>query len=156
LAGELSPAPRQNYFSPIQPVPGYKFSEVELNWYTNCGIKLGGAVLCWGNNYGLGYPWNTPDTPAPISPRTDGSFAELSSGGRTFFGRTRDGRGVRWGASAGGGTLNPTELTLGVRAIELSGGGYGYCIIAESGALYCDHSWDASAGLKAIPAASIP
>lgn len=155
--GELSPAPRANYYSPIQPIPGQKFSEVALNWYTNCGIALGGVALCWGDNRGLGYgdaPW---EIPAPISPRVDGPFAHLGADANAFYGLTRGGSLAAWGWSdvlANSGT--PVEVPLPVRAVAVAAGGYGYCIIAESGALYCAPDSYPPGGLRAFPATPIP
>ncbi len=154
--GELSPAPGTNYYSPIQPIPGYKFSEVALNWYTNCGIAVGGVALCWGNNYGLGYevpPW---ETPTPLSPRVDGTFAQIASEQNGFYGRTRDG-GLRvWGNYGCCGIPSPGDASLPVRAVDVAAGGYGYCIIAETGALYCEQDTYPKSGLRAFPASMVP
>ncbi len=154
--GELSPAPRAAYYSPIQPIPGYKFSEVALTWYTNCGIAVGGVARCWGNNIGLGHDGPPGETPAPISPRLDGSFAQLTASGGLFHGRTRDGRLLVWGYSDCCGRQTFGELSLPVRAIDVAAGGYGYCIIAESGALYCEPETYPLSGLRAFPATPIP
>ena len=154
--GELSPAPRNNYYSPIQPIPGYKFSEVALNWWTNCGIALGGVARCWGYNAGLGYGWSPENTPEPISPRVDGSFAQIAADQGTFYGRTRDGRLAVWGYYNCCGLQTLGEVPLPVRAIDVAAGGYGYCIIAESGALYCERDTYPRSGLRAIPSTPIP
>jgi hypothetical protein len=155
--GELSPAPEQNYYWPIQPIPGYKFSEVALNWYTNCGIAVGGVALCWGNNFGLGYGSPPYQTPAPISPRVDGPFAQLAADRDAFYGRTRGGGLAVWGYSSVIRNYGaPAEVPLPVRAIDVAGGEYGYCVIAETGALYCEQDTYPKSGLRAIPFTPIP
>lgn len=155
--GELSPAPRADYYSPIQPIPGYRFSEVALNWYTNCGIALGGVALCWGNNNGLGYGSSPWETPAPISPRVDGPFAHLAADANASYGLTRNGGLAVWGRSDLFATYYaPVEVSLPVRAVGIAAGGYGYCIIAESGALYCEPETYPPSGLRAFPATPIP
>ena len=156
-AGEFSPYPADMYNTPVRPIPGYKFYEVGLNYYTNCGIAVGGVVLCWGMNVGLEYPTGWELTPAPTQPQTGATFAQLSYGGGVVYGRSRDGRLFAWGYSDAFGSGPPRMVQSTVRAIDAAGSGsYGYCIIAESGALYCDHSWNGSGGLKAFPATSIP
>ncbi len=154
--GELSPAPNNNYYIPIQPIPGYKFSEVALNWWTNCGIAVGGVARCWGYNAGLGYGWSPQNTPEPISPRVDGPFAQIDADQGTFYGRTRDGRLAVWGYYNCCGLQTLGEVPLPVRAIDVAGGGYGYCIIAETGALYCERDSYPKSGLRAFPATPIP
>jgi hypothetical protein len=157
FGGEFSPYPANAYNTPVQPIPGYKFYEVGLNYYTNCGIAVGGVVLCWGMNVGLGEGTGPELTPAPTQPQTGATFADLSGGGGVMYGRTRDGRLFAWGYEDGFGSGPPRVVQSTTRAIDAAGsGGYGYCIIAEGGALYCDHSWDGRGGLKAFPATPIP
>lgn len=158
-SGELSPAPDAAYYAPVQPIPGFKFSEVGLNWYANCGIAVGGVARCWGNQYGLGRnspPW---ETAAPVSPHPDGSFAQIAADQATFYGRTRDGRLLTWGYRLDCCGQQPPfgEVPLPVRIIDVAGGSFGYCVIAESGALYCDNnSLDGRGGLKGFPVSSVP
>ncbi len=157
FGGEFSPYPANVYNTPVQPIPGYKFYEVGLNYYTNCGIAVGGVVLCWGMNVGLGESTGPELTPAPTQPQTGATFAQLSYGGGVIYGRSRDGRLFAWGYSDAFGAGPPRMVQSTVRAVDAAGSGsYGYCIIAESGALYCDHSWDGRGGLKAFPATPIP
>ena len=47
-------------------------------------------------------------------------------------------------------------LYFPVRAIDVAAGGYGYCIIAETGALYCERNAYPPSGLRAFPATPIP
>ena len=147
--GELSPYPSNLYNAPVQPVPGYKFSAVALNWNTNCGIALGGGVLCWGINVGLGRETSASLTTAPIRPSGEGSFAQLTSYGAYILGRTRDGRLVQWGYADCCGEAVP-GAGLSVRAVDVSFGADGYCIIAESGALYCERNTYPKSGLRAF------
>lgn len=156
VGGELSPYPAGLYNTPVQPIPGYKFSQVKLNGYTNCGIALGGVALCWGNNRGLGYGHTPQDTPVPISPRVDGPFAQLAADFDAFYGRTRSGGLAVWGYSLLGNFGVPMEVPLPVRAIDVAAGEYGYCIIAETGALYCERNTYPKSGLEAFPATPIP
>ena len=88
--------------------------------------------------------------------RVDGPFAQIEADQGTFYGRTRDGRLAVWGYYNCCGLQTLGEVSLPVRAINVAGGGYGYCIIAETGALYCDLYNEGKPGLKAYPAASVP
>ena len=88
---------------------------------------------------------------APIRPDIDGSFAQLTPNGFSIYGRTRDGSVARWGYGSG-----PEALDLPIRVVDLAVGSYGYCVISETGGLYCDTSWDGKGPLRAIPATPIP
>jgi hypothetical protein len=158
-AGEFAPYPAGSYFTPIQPIPGSLLSEVELTYAANCGLGMSGEAICWGNPLDLGLGTIPPAVPitSPVRPDADPPFAQVvSDGSGLVFGRTRDGQIVFWGTVGGDWTRFPTALQMSVRAEQVAAGSTNYCIIAESGALYCDTSlyWfdQGNSKLQAMPA----
>jgi alpha-tubulin suppressor-like RCC1 family protein len=157
-AGELSPYPPGYYFTPIQPVPGYLFTSLALNYNANCGLGLNGEPSCWGLNgdLALGTVPPQPVTIAPVSPDVQAVFAQLvSDGSGLIMGRTRDGHLVYWGSICCDRNAFPTTLDLPIRAEQVAAGLFGYCMISESSGLYCDTDglwFDAGKNrLKALP-----
>ncbi len=156
--GAFSPYPSDYYNGAIQPVPGYKFWTIALNFFSTCGVGLGGEALCFGANAGLGHPSGPNLTPAPLVVVPGQSFAEITSDGERFLGRTRYGKLFVWGSAdcCGFNMLTPAELPLPIRVVDVAAGDYGYCVIGESGALYCDIKADDADGLRAFPATPVP
>ena len=141
---ELSPLPSAIYLTPIQPVPGYLFSEVASNFFANCGIGMGGEALCWGDafKYSVGSTKNGGPTATPVAPYPAASFAQIVSVGGIFMARTKIGQLVYWGSAGGDNDRPATELDLTIRADQVASGDGWYCVISESGVLYCDTSWE--------------
>ena len=157
--GEYAPYPRGVYLSPIRPIPGYLLSEVELTYLANCGLGMSGEAICWGDPTDLGLGMMPPAYPitAPVHPTTNAPFARIvSDGSGLVFGRTRDGHIVFWGTLGGDWVRLPTPLDASIRIADVAAGDGVYCVIAESGALYCDSSrnWfdQGKNQLQALPA----
>jgi len=158
-SGEFAPYPSGVFLSPIQPIPGSLLSEVELTYAANCGLGTSGEAICWGMDLDLGLgtiPSTSPIT-APVRADAHDPFAQIvSDGSGLVFGRTRDGQVIFWGTVGGDWTQFPTRLQMPLRAAQVAAGSINYCIVAESGALYCDSSlyWfaEGKSQLWAMPA----
>ena len=156
--GAFYPYPSNYYNMAIQPVPGYKFTSVAVNLFTTCGVGLSGEALCFGANAGLGHAAEPFQTLAPLVVLPAQSFAQIVTDGGRFYGRSRFGELFVWGIGdcCGGDQMVPGPLTLPMRVVDVAAGGYGYCVVAETGALYCDLNGEGAPGLKGYPAASVP
>jgi len=139
---EFAPYTSGYFLAPIQ-LPGLLLSEVELTYVANCGLGTSGEAICWGDpvDLGLGTIPTTYPITAPVRPDARNPFAQIISDGfGLVFGRTRDGRVIFWGTVGGDWTRFPTTLQMPLRAEQVAAGNTNYCIVAESGALYCDTS----------------
>jgi hypothetical protein len=135
-------------------VPGYKFSAVALNLFSTCGIAPNGEAVCFGENVGLGHDSDPFQMSAPLVVWPSQPYAKIVSDGGKFYGATRYGSLFVWGIGdcCGAVPLTPSELKLPIRVIDVAAGDFGYCVISESGALYCDIKADGVDGLLAFPA----
>ena len=151
--GEYSPYAAGGYNSAIQPVPGQKFSSAAVNLLSTCGVGLGGSALCFGVNVGLGDESGPTYTLAPVVVLSGVSFRGIVTDGGRFYGASTDGRLFMWGIldCCGGSPAIPGEIPLPVLVADVAAGDYGYCVIAEGGALYCDPYADGVDGLEAYP-----
>lgn len=152
----FSPMPSNYYNGAIQPVPGHKAIAVAVNVFTTCGVGLSGEALCFGGNFGLGHDSGPHPTIVPLVVLPGESFAQIVTDGEAFYGRTKSGGLFTWGSAdcCGFNSLTPGPFDLPVRVVDVAAGGYGYCVVAESGALYCDLTGEGPPGLKGYPAAS--
>lgn len=142
--GVFEPYPSGVYPTPFQPIPGYRISEIELTYAANCGLGTSGEAICWGDAIDLGLgtiPPGYQPLAAPVYASTQAPFAQIvSDGSGLVLGRTRDGHIVFWGTVGGDWVRLPTELDASIRFEQVAAGDNVYCVIAESGALYCDSS----------------
>jgi hypothetical protein len=152
--GEFSPYPAHGYNSAIQPVPGYTFSALAVNLFSTCGIASTGEAVCFGVNTGLGHDSDPAQMTAPLVVSPNETYSKIVSDGWKFYGATRSGSLFVWGIGdcCGGVQLTPSELKLPIRVVDVAAGEYGYCVISEDGALYCDLKDDETEGLHAYPA----
>jgi hypothetical protein len=152
--GEFSPYAAGSYNAAIQPVPGQHFTSAAVNLWTTCGIGPGAEALCFGGNLGLGDDSGPLLTTAPIVVLPGTLFTSIATDGTRFYGTSSDGSLYLWGIldCCGASTAVPGQVPLPVRVIAVAAGEYGYCVISETGVLYCDPYDDGKDGLEAYPA----
>jgi len=140
---ELAPLPSQIYPTPVQPVPGVRYSSIAAGAYAVCGIQLDGSSSCFGDDFAsFGHLPISDLQPgdAPVHPDVSENLAVLvSDGWNGFYARSRYGRGYVWGETGCCDfiTLPPKMITPSLRVVDISAGGGQYCVISETGGVYC-------------------
>jgi alpha-tubulin suppressor-like RCC1 family protein len=84
-----------------------------------CGVTVGGAAYCWGDNsYGALGNGTTTSSSAPVAVAGGLSFSSVTAGGAYNCGRTRDGVVYCWGANTvsqlGDGTTTTSSVPVKV------------------------------------------
>ncbi len=162
----FAPLPSDLYLVPTRPLPGYRYLSLAVGKNSVCGIQLGGEVTCFGDDWDgglgtqLGYPnWTT----VPVRPDVQENFGALSSDGYgSFFGTTRYGDGFMWGGEYHSGvTVPPKVVTPSFRVIDMSASPNQYCVVSESGGVYCgrrngEYGWRGEERLVGVPAIITP
>ena len=142
-SGELAPLPWGVYTTPVQPVPGHTYTSLALGGWAACGIETIGGTSCWGND-----SWSFGHIPlsglqpgdAPVHPDLSENLAQLvSDGGGGYYARSRFGLGYVWGemGCCDIWTNPPEMITPSFRILDIAAGYPGYCVISETGGLYC-------------------
>jgi hypothetical protein len=142
-SGELAPLPKAVYTTPVRPVPGFTYTSLAVGAYAVCGIQVIGGTSCWGDDFGsFGHIPLSDLQPGdgPVHPDLSEPLAELASDGwNGYYARSTFGLGYVWGETGCCDvfTLPPQMITPSLRIEEISSGGPDYCVISESGGLYC-------------------
>lgn len=142
-AQELLPLPAGIYSTPVRPVPGHRYQALVAGGPTVCGIQLGGVVSCFGYDFfGFGhFPLTTlqPGDP-PVRPDLRESIAQLAVDDfNGMFARSRSGSGYVWGepGCCDFFVIPPLMITPSLRIQDIDAGGSDYCVLSETGGLYC-------------------
>jgi hypothetical protein len=167
-SGELSPLPAAVYSTPQQPVPGFRYSSVAVGAFAVCGIQVTGRSSCFGRDWGsFGHLpiSNLKPGDSPVRPDIDEDLARIVSDyWNGFYARSRFGRGYAWGETGccDAFTLPPAMITPTFRIEEISASNAEYCVISETGGVYCGRTnwwvwWgNREETLAGIPDAVIP
>ena len=111
--------------------------------YHSCGLRLDGAIVCWGTNSFGAVTGTTPPTSAVAPFEHPGPFADVSAGYYHTCARRADGTVACWGAGATGAgsspdfgqSMVPSELG---EVLALDAGSWHSCALAASdGAVTC-------------------
>jgi hypothetical protein len=154
---ELAPLPAAIYTSPVRPVPGTNYQSVAVGAYAVCGLQLGGVASCFGDDFasfGRLPLSNLQPGDVPVHPDLDPNLAELTSDGfNAIYARTRYGLGYVWGepGCCDVFVVPPLLITPSLRIQDISAGDSQYCVISETGGLYCgDTNWWAFGGKETL------
>lgn len=158
---ELAPLPNGLYPTPVRPVPGHKYTSLAAGAYAVCGIEVFGPVSCFGDDFGsFGRQTHTDLGPgdAPVGPVLPESMALLvTDGWNATYGRSRYGLGYVWGETGCCDvfTIPPATITPTIRIIDVTASGDRYCVLSESGGVYCGRPnwwyWGEPENLAGIP-----
>ncbi len=144
------------------PLAGMLGTSISTGTYHTCGIQLGGAVLCWGDNtFGALDGTDTVATTIASAPG-GGHFKEISAGSYFTCGIHTDGSTLCWGYDFNGQVDGiPTSSSDskiaqppgGGNFVQISAGGSSACGIQLDGSAVC---WgdDAFGQLDGIPSSS--
>jgi len=146
-SGQLGTGSLVTSSSPVPVSGGLSFASLSAgqNWQT-CGVAIGGAAYCWGNNgsgrLGNGSTTNS-NTPVPVSGGL--IFANVSTGFNSTCGLTVTGAAYCWGDNTygelgTGSTTNsnvPVAVSGGLKFGSVSVGDAFACGIATGGTAYC-------------------
>jgi hypothetical protein len=116
---------------------------VAVGGYAVCGLQLGGIASCFGDDFtsfGRLPLSSLQPGDAPVRAGLDQPLAELTSDGwNAMYARTRYGLGYVWGETGCCDVfvVPPLMITPGLRAEDLSAGDDQYCLISDTGGLYC-------------------
>jgi alpha-tubulin suppressor-like RCC1 family protein len=124
----------------------FVFTGVSVGGDHTCGVTVGGAAYCWGDNTNaeLGDGTRTSRlSPVPVSGGV--TFATVSAGGYYTCGVTTSGAAYCWGANdvgqLGDGTttdrLTPVPVSEGLAFVAVSAGDHHTCGVTTNGAAYC-------------------
>jgi len=124
----------------------FVFTGVSVGGDHTCGVTVGGAAYCWGDNTNaeLGDGTRTNRlSPVPVSGGL--TFATVSAGGYHTCGVTTTGAAYCWGQNdrgqLGDGTmtdrLSPVLVSGGLAFVAVSAGDHHTCGVTTSGAAYC-------------------
>ena len=142
-SGSLSPLPAGVFMAPVRPIPGRLFYSLAMGEYSQCGLQAAGRVSCWGEDWkfalGTSLPRGQGLTSTPVRPDLGEEIAELASnGGSGIYARSRFGWGFMWGDLGNDAVTAPAEqITSGIRIISITASYDQYCVLSESGGLYC-------------------
>lgn len=141
--GELKPLPSAIYQVPVQPVPGHRYNSLTAGSYAVCGVQLAGIVSCFGDDFfSFGHRPFSDLQPgdAPVRPDIPEPIAQVAvDGGNGMYARTRFGRGYVWGEPGCCDFFlsTPRMMTPSLRIQDIAAGDGRYCVISETGGLYC-------------------
>ncbi len=138
--GELLPLPRAIYTTPVQPVPGHRYTSLAAGGNAVCGVQIAGIASCFGYDFvSFGHLPLTDLQPgdSPVRPDIAETIAQVAVDGfNGMYARSRYGRGYVWGAP-GCCVAIPRMITPSLRIEDISAGEGQYCVISESGGVYC-------------------
>ncbi len=150
--GQLGNSRLVNSTTPI-PVAGpgavgsaaLRFSSISAGGFHTCGITVGGALWCWGDNAvgAVGDSAVTGIADAPVQTLSNERFVQVSAGRRHTCALTEQGAVYCWGSNASRQLANPTVAFLRVPT-PVRGGYTGVtvgtdhsCALLASGQLEC-------------------
>jgi len=159
--GELSPLPNGLYPTPVQPVPGHKYISLAAGAYAVCGLQFGGMVTCFGDDFGSFGRRGWPQLglgDSPVGPELPEAMATIvSDGWNATYGRSRYGLGYVWGepGCCDVFVIPPAMMTPSIRVIDIAASSYMYCVLGETGGVYCGRPnwwyWGEAESLAGIP-----
>ena len=133
-AGSTTTSTRADGGQPLQ-TRSLTFNSISAGDVHTCGVRPGGATVCWGDS--------SDDRTTPPSGETV-TAESLSAGGSHNCGLRADGSAVCWGSNADGQSTPPSSETL----TALSAGGSHTCGLRADGSVSC---WGSDANGQSSP-----
>jgi len=138
-------------------VAGLAFVDVRASYGRACGLTLGGAVYCWGTNWGNAGLGNGTmnNSPSPVPVAGNLTFTAISVGGYHTCGLTSNGLAYCWGYNGhgeiGDGTntdrLTPVLVSGGLHFSAVTAGATHTCGITVDALAYCwGQNWNGAQG----------
>jgi alpha-tubulin suppressor-like RCC1 family protein len=124
----------------------FVFAGVSVGGNHTCGVTIGGAAYCWGDNTNAELGDGTRTNRVSPVPVSEGQvFATVSAGGYHTCGVTTSGAAYCWGENRrgqlGDGTmtdrLTPVPVSGSLTFTTVSAGDHHTCGVTTSGAAYC-------------------
>jgi len=133
---------------PVLVSGGITWNRLAAGWDHVCGLDMGGAVWCWGNNADgqLGQGTTGGSLPAPASVATPVPFTAIASGAAFTCGLGTDSLAYCWGqntygmlgdSSSAAGRSSPGPVAGGHHFASLTAGWNHVCALEATGTAWC-------------------